>query len=251
MSVTTSLGMNEALVAQAKEIAANLGLVYVERNKRSIGRLLADWEGVFVVYKDRLVLERRQEEPLFFHPDTAILRLKAERDPLLQLVGPGPKKVLDGTLGLGSDSIVLAASGHEVTGLESSKWIAYIVSRGLRSYKTGQADLDRRLASIRVIQQDSLSFLRQQEDAAFDVVYFDPMFSEEIVESANLRGLHGLADTSRLTADLLAEAQRVAREKIIIKAHFRDRVFEEFGFTRHVRPNQKFHYGEMKGEEFK
>ena len=32
-------------------------------------------------------------------------------------------------------------------------------------------------------------------------------------------------------------------KKIIIKAHFRDTVFEELGFERQVRPNQKLHYG--------
>ena len=39
--------------------------------------------------------------------------------------------------------------------------------------------------------------------------------------------------------------KRVAREKIIIKAHFRDTVFEELGFERQIRPNQKLHYGVM------
>ena len=40
-------------------------------------------------------------------------------------------------------------------------------------------------------------------------------------------------------------AKRVARQKIIIKAHFRDTVFEELGFERQIRPNQKLHYGVM------
>ena len=50
---------------------------------------------------------------------------------------------------------------------------------------------------------------------------------------------------SRLAEEWLNEAKRVAREKIIIKAHFRDTVFEELGFERQVRPNQKLHYGLM------
>ena len=54
-----------------------------------------------------------------------------------------------------------------------------------------------------------------------------------------------LANGSRLTEEWLNEAKRVAREKIIIKAHFRDTVFEELGFERQIRPNQKLHYGVM------
>ena len=62
-------------------------------------------------------------------------------------------------------------------------------------------------------------------------------------ESENLQAIKPLANGSRLTEEWLNEAKRVAREKIIIKAHFRDTVFEELGFERQIRPNQKLHYG--------
>ena len=52
-----------------------------------------------------------------------------------------------------------------------------------------------------------------------------------------------LANQSRLSPELMAEATRVASKAIIIKGHFRDSVFEDFGFQRQIRPNQKFHYG--------
>ena len=96
---------------------------------------------------------------------------------------------------------------------------------------------------------DSLTYLKEQIDNSVDVIYFDPMFSAEIKESNNLSGLVQMADGSRLSKELLLEAKRVARKKILVKAHFRDSVFEEFGFKRHVRPNQKFHYGEIRLKE--
>ena len=71
------------------------------------------------------------------------------------------------------------------------------------------------------------------------------MFSETIKESENLQAIKPLANGSRLTEEWLNEAKRVAREKIIIKAHFRDTVFEGLGFERQIRPNQKLHYGVM------
>ena len=101
------------------------------------------------------------------------------------------------------------------------------------------------MRSIKAIKSESLSFLKVQADNSFDIIYADPMFSEIIKESENLEAIKPLANGSRLTEEWLKEAKRVAREKIIIKAHFRDTVFEELGFERQVRPNQKLHYGVM------
>ena len=245
MIVTTSLGMDQDLVQEAKSLALDLSIDYIARDKQSVRRLLADRDGVFVVYRDRLVLERKGQQALFFHPDTAILRLKADRDPLVELLGIGHKRIVDATLGMASDSIVMAAQGHDVVGIESSQYIHYLVSKGLQSYQTGQVMLDKALRSIQTIHQDNLSFLKSQKNNSFDIIYFDPMFSKQIEESRNLIGLNGLANPSRLTKELMREAQRVAAEKIIVKAHFKDSIFEDLGFVRHVRPNQKFHYGEM------
>lgn len=50
------------------------------------------------------------------------------------------------------------------------------------------------------------------------------MFSETIKESENLNAIKPLANGSRLTREWLDEAKRVGRERIIIKAHFRDSV---------------------------
>ena len=98
---------------------------------------------------------------------------------------------------------------------------------------------------LKAVKSDSLTFLKSQADHSFDIIYADPMFSETIKESENLQAIKPLANGSRLTEEWLDEAKRVAREKIIIKAHFRDPIFEELGFERQVRPNQKLHYGFM------
>ncbi|HFI2437659.1 TPA: class I SAM-dependent methyltransferase [Streptococcus suis] len=249
--VTTSLRMNQTLVLQAQEIAEQLNLDYQDRRKRSVQSILAKTEAdaVLVVYQDQLVLEEKTGQKLFFHPDTAVLRIKSGRDPLLELLGSDKQTVLDCTMGLASDSIVLASAGHQVTALESSQLIHFIVSKGLKEFDSGKEVINQAMRSIQTIWTDSLTYLKEQIDKSVDVIYFDPMFSEEIKESQNLSGLSGLADRSRLTEEIVSEAKRVARKKLIIKAHFRDRVFEDFGFVRHVRPNQKFHYGEIILEE--
>lgn len=247
--VTTSLRMNDELVDRARQIASELGIDYKERNKQSVRKLLGTFEAVLVLYKDKLILEQRDGQVLFFHPDTAMLRIKSGRDPLLELLGQEKHSIIDCTTGLASDSIVMASAGHQVTALESSKLVHYIVSLGLQDFDSGLEKVNQAMKSIRTVWTDSLTFLKEQADKSIDVIYFDPMFSEEIKESQNLSGLSGLADRRCLTEEMVAEARRVARERIIVKAHFRDQVFEEFGFKRHVRPNQKFHYGEIILEE--
>ena len=182
---------------------------------------------------------------LSFHPDTAVLRIKAPHDALISLLGQSPKSILDTTMGLASDSLVMTAVGNRVTALESQEVIFQVVSRGLATYQTDDKRLEKAMRSIKAIKSDMLILLKSQADHSFDIIYADPMFSETIKESENLQAIKPLANGSRLTEEWLDEAKRVAREKIIIKAHFRDPIFEELGFERQVRPNQKLHYGFM------
>ncbi|MGT2907266.1 class I SAM-dependent methyltransferase [Streptococcus dentiloxodontae] len=245
--VTTCLKQNLAVVAYAKSIAEQYQLPYVERRKQSLRRLMRqnDSDGVLIVHANELVYKNKNESQLRFHPDTAVLRIKASHDPLVELLGAGSKSILDTTMGLASDSLVMAAAGHKVTALESQLLIYLIVSQGLAAYSSGNAELDAAMRTVKTYCQDSLDYLKQQPSRSVDIIYCDPMFSEEIAESANLSGLKPLANRSSISEDWLKEAKRVASEAIIIKAHFRDTIFEDLGFKRYIRPNQKFHYGKL------
>ncbi|MCS4488304.1 class I SAM-dependent methyltransferase [Streptococcus sp. SQ9-PEA] len=228
---------------QAKSLAERLKVAYKERRKESLKRLMWDCDGILVVYKDKVVFQGINGEVLFFHPDTAMIRVKSHHDPLWNLIGSTKKTVLDTTMGLASDSIVMAAAGHDVTAIESEEIPYILVSLGLKNYQSSNSQLNVAMRSIKTIHEDNLIFLKSQSDHHFDVVYCDPMFRYEIREADNLAGLASLANPSPLTTELLAEMKRVAKEKVIIKAHFKDDVFEKYGFKRFVRPNQKFHYG--------
>ncbi|MGT2929093.1 class I SAM-dependent methyltransferase [Streptococcus dentasini] len=241
--VTTSLRQDQSLVQQAKKLAQKFSVTYVERRKRSLKQLLADYRTVLMIYQDQLVLTYSDGSQLYFHPDTAMLRSKAAHDPLVNLLAPAPKSVLDTTMGLASDSIVMAAAGHQVTALEVNPLIHLIVSHGLQTFKTANDRLNRAMRSIKTFNQEALSYMNQLPSKSVDTVYADPMFSHRITESSNLNGLIPLVDFRGLSEPFIQEAQRVARQSIIIKAHFRDDSFERFGFVRQIRPNQKFHYG--------
>ncbi|EUC61932.1 class I SAM-dependent methyltransferase [Streptococcus sp. ACS2] len=245
MIITTSLRENETLIARAQELAHELGADYQPRRKLSLAKSLERFGPFYLLYKDRLSFVNADASELTFHPDTAALRIKAPHDALVSLLGKSPKTILDTTMGLASDSLVMATAGNQVTALESQDVIFQVVSRGLASYQTDDKQLKKVMRSIKAIKSDSLSFLKAQADNSFDIIYADPMFSEIIKESENLEAIKPLANGSRLTEEWLKEAKRVARDKIIIKAHFRDTVFEELGFERQVRPNQKLHYGVM------
>lgn len=247
--VTTSVNSTPELDGEAKKLAEIFGFKYEKRNKKTLMYFLKFYSGILVCYKDKLSYFSEKGE-LFFHPDTALLRIKNnDNEPLIDIIGTGPKTIIDATMGLASDSIVLSYYGNKVIALEENAVIHLIVSKGLKTYTTGNEKVDRAMKKITTKRTDSLSYLKKCSTKSVDVVYFDPMFSKGIEESKNLVGLADLASSKRLSKELLEEAKRVAREKIIVKAHYRDNVFENLGFKRIIRKNTKFHYGYLDVEE--
>lgn len=241
--ITTSAYAAAKEFALVEELRQLLELPYVPREKKSLRKVIGDYQGALVVTREQCRLVYADGTSFFFHPDTAILRIKAPRDPLIDLLGKEPLTVLDATMGLASDSLVMSYAGHHVKALESQPLIHLIVARGLQTFDSGNPAINKAMRAIQTQCVDSLEYLKGSPDNSFDAVYFDPMFSENIVEANNLSGLELLANNSRLTEAMLDQAKRVARKKVIIKAHYRDTVFEEMGFERLLRPNQKFHYG--------
>lgn len=245
--ITTNVKESDTLIKQAKKISINLNIPYIQRNKMTITSLLNQYSEVFVVYENKYEYINHHGK-LFFHPNTAFLRIKGQRlnynnEPLLQLIGSTPKKILDLTMGLAGDSIVMSYYKHSVTALESNPIIHCIVSHGLHHYQTMDLSFNLAMQNIQTICTDNLLYLKNQPDNSVDIIYLDPMFQYNIKESTQLNILSTLANGTTITDDLLIECRRVAKEKIIIKAHFKDDIFEKFKFTRIVRPNIKFHFG--------
>ena len=234
----------------AAQAAQDLGIPFVVRNKRSIEKLHAEEKAdVLVAAKERLEFYPLGEtEPFFFHPNSSAFRTKRplHQDPLIEVSGMEPgDSFVDCTLGMASDAIVasqfVGACGS-VIGCESNPAYAYIVGKGLKEY-TAMPHLAEAMRRIEVVTGDAVGYLAALPDNAVDVIYMDPMFTNEISESSNFKPIRTAADTSQLTEDWVDEAVRVARKSVVLKAHFRSGDFEVFGFARRVRPNTKFHYG--------
>lgn len=251
--VTTAGRTNDEMIELAKKVAAELEGTYIQRNKHSVAKLHEQTkEDVLVVGKNRIeIYPLHGEEPLFFHPNSAMFRMKrimkGEHDPFIQASGlTHGNTILDCTLGLGSDSIVASfVVGHKgkVTSLEGNKYLYYLLKGGLKSWDTGYPLMKEAMVRIEVQNDTYEKYLASCPPKSFDVVYFDPMFEETIEESEGIKGLRSFAIYSTLSTEAIEAAKQVAKQKIVLKDHWKSEQFERYGFTVLKRKTAKFHFG--------
>lgn len=242
--ITTIRKVTIDLENKAKQIAKDLSIPYVTRNNLGIDKIKQqeNTNTVIVVKKDKLVLDLPTGE-MFFHPNMAQIRMKRLRcgdiDNMLEAMGGREflqnKTVLDCTLGFASDAIISSygvGPKGKVIGLEVNPLIALIVKDGLKTYLPTNYDLKSAMDNITVINQDYLSFLKEQADNSFDVIYFDPMFRHALTDSKSLNPLRQLADMRAVSHEALNEAKRVAKYRIVFKENSRSLEFSRLGFTK-------------------
>lgn len=255
MFITTAGRTNLELKQQAMKVAEELHIPYIERNKKSVSALQEIvMDDCIVIGKKRLELyPYRETEPFFFHPNSAMFRIKRlinnEHDPFLDAAKlEKGMTLLDCTLGLASDSIIasFAVSGTgRVVGIEGNKYLAYMVKEGLQQWDSGLLLMNEAMKMIEIHHANSYDFLKAQKSASFDVVYFDPMFEEPVIESDGIKSLSRFAIHDDLTHEIMKEAYRVARHRIVLKDHFRSERFKKYGFNVIVRKSAKFHFGTL------
>lgn len=251
--VTTAGRTNELFIQKAKDIAKELTLPYVRRQKKSMQKLQEEQQAsVLVVSKERLELYvYGSTSPFFFHPNSAAFRMKrilnGEKDLLLEALDLQiGDRFLDTTAGLCSDSILAAFAVGEkgiVDACEKDAMIAYVVGCGLKAYETENRELQESMRRIHLIHQDAVGYLKQVDANSYDVVYMDPMFEEVIEESSNFQTLREAGVHESLSDEWVEEAKRVAKKRVVLKAHFRSPMFEKYQFKQLTRLSSKFHYG--------
>lgn len=240
--VTTSRGAAAELTAQAEQIAERLGAPLVPRRDQNLARLMQahNVDGVVVVRPDGAVFTSpKLPGDFFFHPNMAKVRIKS-----LQLGRPDPmiaamelhegNTVLDCTLGRGSDAIVasfVAGRSGRVVGIEVVPLIATLVAVGLRQYVTDSKALNEAMRRVEVVCADHREVLKQYPAGSFDVVYFDPLFSSPVMQSQAMGSLRELADPRSITPEVLAEAMRVARRRVVIKDSRGSPLWQALGIT--------------------
>lgn len=240
--ITTNVKIKDNIEIEAKKLAKELNIQYIKREKFTIKELLVRYSNIFVLYSNKLVYYGEDNSKLFFHLDTAIIRIKSNNDPLIKIIGSN-KKVLDMTLGLARDSVVMSYNGNIVTALESNEIIYTIVSYGLKNYDSKNKLINASLRKIDVLNVDNYEYLKKCPSNYYDILYIDPMFSHKIKNSNNLLSLEKFVNKDSINDKLFLEMIRVAKEKIIVKAHNKDTVFEKYKLEKKERVGSKFSYG--------
>lgn len=152
------------------------------------------------------------------------------RDLLLKAMGlrPAPDvRVLDATLGLGRDTLLLATAGFDVTALERSPVVRLLVARGLAAAAEADEARGQVIATrLHIMGADGVAWMQAaardaSDDAgAFDVVYLDPMHPPRTKSARvrkELRALQRLAGGDADADDLLAPALALARRRVVVK----------------------------------
>lgn len=237
--VTTTRKPDSTQETLAAELSLKLGGKFIKREDFSFDTLKKtyDAENILLVKKNSLSIMTADGE-LFFHPNTAHLRIKnlrcGEGDRLIDAlkISDG-STVLDCTLGLGSDAIVesfVAGAVGKVIALEINPLIAEVISYGLKNFSDDSPYILETMRRIKVINVDFGEYLKTCADDSFDVVYFDPMFRRPIKKSSGLNPIRPLADNRPLTLEIIREACRVAKSRIVMKENSGSSEFERLGF---------------------
>lgn len=259
MIVTTALKHDSALIDKGIQISKELNAFFIPRQKLSLVELQEKLkDDILIVGKEKIHYYRlHATEPLFFHPNIAMVRLKrlwnGEKDPFVEACQlEEGKTILDCTMGLAADSIVASSiigGKGKIVGVEGNQMIYYLVKRGLREWQTNITALKQIMSRIEVLFGDHLQVLRQLEDNSFDVVYFDPMFEDNVPGSIGISPLKVNAVYEPLKKETMMEALRVAKDRVVLKDHFRSQRFQQFGFYVTKRPSSTFHFGVLKKRE--
>lgn len=189
-------------------------------------------------------------EQLSFHPSMALIRLinllREESDRYLEATQLKPgDSLIDATLGLGTDALIGAWAVGEigsVLGVEQSPILAAMVQDGLNHFeelipKAVSSDKQKAWASlaqasgrIKVLWGDHREIFKSTPGRSCDVVYFDPMFRRTCQQSGSIRPLHYLSDHSPLEPEVIQEACRIARRRVVLKERKNSSEFSRLGF---------------------
>ncbi len=152
--------------------------------------------------------------PVWWHAGFALQRCaRGSQDALVTALQLRPGEVvIDATLGMGHDALVLANAGARVLAWERLAPVLLFTACGLA------LEAPRAARRIRFRRTDHAPVLRASPPQSVDHVFLDPMFPTRLAgPSANLAPLRAIARGGRPAPELVADARRVARRSVVLR----------------------------------
>ncbi|MCX7599808.1 MAG: class I SAM-dependent methyltransferase [Armatimonadetes bacterium] len=205
-----------------------LGAEVVPRGRRTLAQVAAEhgaW-GVLVIEAERVRFYVPSEGvEYFYHPGMARRRIRAivagDGDPMVTAMGLRPgDRVLDCTLGRGTDAIVTAfvvGPSGRVVGVESVPVLAGLTEHGLATFDAGDERVNEAMRRVEVLCADNAEYLAGVAPGAFDVIYFDPVFHQPVEKSSAMVPLRALADRRPLSIEVIELAREKAGRAVVVK----------------------------------
>lgn len=205
---------------------------------------------ILKIKNDQLYLEHG-DQTLFFHPSMSLLRMlniiRGIEDRFLQTVKIAEgDTVLDATMGLASDALISAHAVGEtgkVIAIEYSPLIHLLVTDGLNRLKERNfrkiakkekeqawVELAKASSRINAICANHNTIIEGLPDNSIDIIYFDPMFRNTIGKSSSIKPIKSWSFSEPLSFDIITQACRVAKKRVVLKERKNGGEFERLGF---------------------
>ena len=213
IAVTTCYKPSQGHRARAQLLAERFAAPAVERRAFPTMFLATGATHLYVVGRDHEEV-RRETGACFVQEGLLATKLhEGVRHPLIRAVG-ACSDLVDCTLGLANDALHAAmVLGCQVLGVEGSPIIHALLEEGLprlaASYPAAR--------QIDLIHGDAVAVLRGLADRSRDVVFLDPMMGRPGNSAPSFATLRAFAVPEPASAELLREAARVARHRVVLK----------------------------------
>lgn len=153
------------------------------------------------------IIFQNQPYQLDFNTQT-YQRLISNQHPLLSAIGKNPTQVLDAFGGLGKDGFILSHQQHQVTTCEINPILYLLLSQALNAYP-GKLNWT-------IHHQDALCMMKKN---SFEVVYLDPMFTDNKTAKPKLAMQVIQALASNQPFENWQTAYQAATKRLVIKQH--------------------------------
>jgi len=193
----TRITIDQELLTKPHLELAESGLSFFHPDARSTNKFRIDFESGSMGWR----LKRANHEKL-------IKKALGKSD--------GPLKILDCTAGMLQDTLLFLTLGHQVTALEQSKILFYLLQDAI-----SRGEEKSIFKNLNLIHTNACSYAAKAQN--FDVIYFDPMYpftKKNALSSGQLEYISRILETESIVNDSMQDfevLQLIPAKKMIVK----------------------------------